>query len=104
MGRWSQALIVQVDRRTQQFHWYLLIDLIIVRWSAAHRGLPGSLISTTMTIMLTFQIKHTSKAEMLELSFANSTTSCLISFFESILQLTEMVQLSLKSKICMHYT
>ena len=37
----------QTDKKgswTQQLHRYLLIDLIIVRWSAAHRGLPGTLI------------------------------------------------------------
>ena len=44
MGRWSPALIRQVDRRTQQLHWYLLIDLITVRWWAARTGHPGSLI------------------------------------------------------------
>ena len=37
-------LIRQLDRWIQQFHWYLLIDLITVRWSAARRGIPGSLI------------------------------------------------------------
>ena len=45
MGRWSPALIRQVDRWTQQLHLYLLIDVITVCWSAAHRGLPGSLIA-----------------------------------------------------------
>ena len=35
-------LIRQVDCWTQQLHWYLLIHLITVPWSAAHRGLQGS--------------------------------------------------------------
>ena len=50
MGRWSPALIRQVHHWTQQLHWYLLIDLITVRWSAAHRGLPGSLIALVVDI------------------------------------------------------
>ena len=52
MGRWSPALIRQVDRRTQQLHWYLLIDLITVCWSAARRGIPGSLIETVSGVYM----------------------------------------------------
>ena len=38
ISRWSPTLITQVDRRTQQDHWYLSIHPIKVRWSASQRG------------------------------------------------------------------
>ena len=38
-------LIRQVDHRTQQLHWYLLIDLITVCWLAAHGGPLGPSLS-----------------------------------------------------------
>ena len=48
-------LMRQVDRWTQQLHWYLLIDLITVRWSAAHRGLPVSLITNSSEQVLVLE-------------------------------------------------